>query len=153
MAQTASLAEDQELLNAMEIFAGMSPTEMEETVRQLMDTLGMDDPETLAELNKILELIPQMKADDRGGSNLQQMAQDDELAVATEDALRLLGNSNWDEIWDKQDVILEAVLASGQLSPEDAARFKTDESAWKKELRFIWDELQKQAKQQKEEEL
>ena len=44
-----------------------------------------------------------------------------------------------------QDVILEAVLESGKLSPEDAATYKTDINAWEKELKFIYDELQRQA--------
>lgn len=138
--EQASLADDPELVQAMEIFAGMSPQEMEETVRQLMEVVG-NDPETIAELKSILEMIPQIES----ASNLEQMTQDDELAAATEDALRLLGGTNWDAIWEKQEDILKAVLASGQLTPEDAATFKTDQSAWEKELKFIWGELQKQA--------
>ncbi|KAL3936244.1 MAG: hypothetical protein SGBAC_008402 [Bacillariaceae sp.] len=120
----------------------MSPEEMEETILELIQMVGNDDPETKAELEVLLnELIPQIKSQ----SNLNQMAQDDELAVATQDALRMLKGSNWDEIWGKQDIILEGVLASGQLSPEDAALYRSDEKAWKEQLKFIWDQLQQQA--------
>jgi hypothetical protein len=107
-----------------------------------MQLVGNDDPETKAELELILnELLPQIKSQ----SNLDQMVQDDELAVATQDALRSLQGSNWDEIWAKQDVILEGVLASGQLTQESAALFRSDDEAWKEELKFIWDQLQQQA--------
>ena len=136
------ISTDEAVLQAMEIFAGMSPEEMEDTIMELIQMLGDGDPETKAELEVLLnELIPQIKSE----SNLNQMVQDDELAVATNDALRMLKGSNWDEIWAKQDVILEGVLASGHLTAEDAARFRTDEDAWKEELQFIWGQLQKQA--------
>jgi hypothetical protein len=142
-----------ETAEAMEIFAGMSPEEMEETVKQLMMVVG-DDPETQAELEQLLEQIPKMKQQQQQsggeGSNLDQMVKDDEVAAATQDALRLLLNSDWESVWENQDVILEGVVASGQLDPEDAAYLKTDQSAWKKQLRFIWDELQKQADLQQE---
>jgi hypothetical protein len=136
----SSLEEDHELLAALEIFGGMSPEEMIETVTQMMSVIG-DDPETQAELKKILELLPMIQSD----STLLQMAKDDEVAAATNDALRMIGDSDWDTVWEMQDVILEAVLESGQLSADDAASFKTDEAAWKEELKFIYDELQKQA--------
>lgn len=136
------ISSDEAVLQAMEIFAGMSPEEMEETILELMNMIGDSDPETKAELELLLsELIPKIKSE----SSLNQMVQDDELAVATQDALKMLKGSNWDEIWANQDLILDGVLDSGKLTPEDAARFKTDENAWKEELQFIWNQLQKQA--------
>jgi hypothetical protein len=137
-----SLSDDKELLDALEIFQGMSPEEMEETIIELMQQVGDDDPETKAELETLLnELVPELKSQ----SNLKQMAEDDEVAAATQDALRLLSGSNWDDLWEKQDVVLEGVLSSGQLTPEDEALFRSDQTAWKEQLRWIWDELQKQA--------
>jgi hypothetical protein len=125
-----------------ELFEGMSPEEMEETIIELMQQVGDDDPETKAQLETLLnELVPELKSQ----SNLKQMAEDDEVAAATQDALRLLSGSNWDDLWEKQDVVLEGVLSSGQLTPEDEALFRSDQTAWKEQLRWIWDELQKQA--------
>ncbi|CAJ1946758.1 unnamed protein product [Cylindrotheca closterium] len=142
MEEPERITQDEALKQALEIFEGMSPEEMEETILEMMQLVGNDDPETKAELELLLnELIPQIKSQ----SNLDQMVQDDELAVATQDALRMLKGSNWDEIWAKQDIILEGVLASGQLTPESAALYRSDEEAWKEELKFIWDQLQKQA--------
>lgn len=137
------MSDDQELLDALEIFQGMSPEEMEETIVELLQHIGDDDPDTKAELETLLtEVLPQLKFQ----SNLKEMTEDDELAAATQDALRLLsGATSWDDIWEKQDVILEGVIASGQLTPEDVALFKSDENEWKAQLKFIWDELQKQA--------
>ena len=139
---------DDELLNAMEIFAGMSKVEMEETIREMIELVGRDDHETIAELEKLLhELIPMIDDDNKDdkNQNLKQMIQDDELKKATHDALTLLSGSSWDYVWENQQLILEGVLQSGQLSPEDAALYKADEAAWEKELKFIFNELQKQA--------
>ncbi|CAB9518984.1 expressed unknown protein [Seminavis robusta] len=137
------LENDPELLAAMEIFAGMSPEEMEETMKELTQMLG-DDPETLSAIRDVMKEIPNLKTSDIQ-SSLKEMVSEDEVAAATQDALKLLGKSNWETIWEKQDLILEAVIQSGQLSANDAALYKSDKDAWEKELRFIWNELQKQA--------
>ena len=134
---------DPELLAAMEMFAGMSPEETEETMKELVGMLG-DDPETLAAIEEVMKEIPNMKANDVQ-SSLKQMVSEDEVAAATQDALKLLGKSNWETIWEKQDLILDAVIQSDQINAEDTALFKSDNAAWEKELRFIWNELQKQA--------
>ena len=67
------------------------------------------------------------------------------LAIVTQDALKMLKGSSWDEIWAQQEVILEGVLASGHLTAEDAALLRSDEEAWKDELMFIWEQLEHQA--------
>lgn len=137
-----NLSDDKELLDALEIFQGMSPEEMEETILDLMEQMGDDDPESKAVLVSLLnDLLPDLKSQ----SNLKEMAEDDEVAAATQEALRLLSGSNWDDLWEKQEFILEGVLASGQLHPDDEALYKSDPTAWKEQLRLIWDELQKQA--------
>jgi hypothetical protein len=138
------IADDPDVLAAMEMFAGMSPDEIEETIKELM--LIVDDPEMQANFQEILDyLIPMMQQESEGGSNLQQMAEDDEVTAATQEAVRLLGNSDWESLWEKQDVILEAVITSGKITEEAAEVFRTDESMWEEQLRFIWDEMQKQA--------
>lgn len=145
------LKNDPELLAAMEIFAGMSPEEMEETMNELKEMLG-NDPETLAAINEVMEEMKQMDAADIK-SSLEQMVADDEVAKATQDALKLIHKSSWETIWEKQADILDAVIQSGQISAEDAALFKSDQDKWEMELRFIWNELQKQAADNAKEEL
>jgi len=143
------LERDPELLVAMEIFAAMNPEEMEETMEELKKMLG-DDPETLEAIQHVMNELPKMKSEDVQ-SSLNDMIADDEIAAATNDALKLLGHSHWDQIWEQQDVILQAVIQSGQISEEDTALFTSDNAAWEKELRFIWNELQRQAAAVKEE--
>eukprot|EP00980_Cylindrotheca_fusiformis_P011386 scaffold2638_cov114-Cylindrotheca_fusiformis.AAC.14 len=146
------LSEDEELVEALEIFQRMSPEEMEETVLELMKQMD-DDPDGRAELESLLnDILPELKLQQQQDQdqqqqqqNLKQMIEEDEIAVATQDALRLLSGSSWEDLWAKQDIVLEGVLNSGQLTPEDAALFKSDKAAWKEQLKFIWDELQKQA--------
>ena len=143
----------------MEIFAGMSKVEMEETIREMIELVGHDDQETIAELEKLLnDLIPMIDNNDDNPNNhpnnynIKQMIHDDELKKATQDALMLLSGSSWDYIWENQGLILDGVLQSGQLSPKDAALYKTDKVAWEKELKFIYNELQKQVPSSSEEE-
>lgn len=138
--------DDPELLAAMEIFAAMSPDEMKETMQELVELLG-DDPETRSAIQELLNEIPKMEASDVR-SSLKDMVADDEIAVATQDALKILRKSDWDSIWDKRETILEAVIRSGKISVEDAAKLKSDKAAWEAELKFIWNELQKQAAEQ-----
>jgi hypothetical protein len=135
--------EDPALLAAMEIFAGMSPEEMEETMQELVGLLG-DDAETLAAMKEVMDEIQNLEASDTQ-SSLKQMIADDEIAAATQDALKMLHKTDWETIWERKDDILEAVIQSGQIEADDAALFKSDKEAWEKELKFIWSELQRQA--------
>ena len=127
------------------MLAGMSPEEMDETMKELLDMMG-DDPETVAAIKGVFQDLPNMVEKDIQSSLLKMMLNDG-VAAATQDALQVLGASDWGTIWNKQGVILEAVIQSGKMSVEDAALFKSDKAAWEKELRFIWNELQTQAKE------
>ena len=69
------------------------------------------------------------------------MVQDDEVSNAKQDARKMLDGITWEFFWENQAAILESTIASGQLSAEAAAHFKTDEDAWKTQLRVIWDDL------------
>jgi DUF438 domain-containing protein len=139
-AQSVDL-DDPELIAAMEIFAGMSPQQMEDTMNELMGIIG-DDPEALSAMQDILKELPNMKTADVQ-SSIEQMVADDEVAKATQDGLELLYANEWETIWEKRDLILDAVIQSGEISVEDAATFKSDKTAWEKELKFIWSELEK----------
>lgn len=136
--------EDSELLAAVEMFAKMSPKEMRETMKELQALLG-DDPETLGAMQEVMNEIENMDASGVK-SPLKDMIAEDDVALATQDALEILRKTDWETIWEKRSDILDAVIQSGQISPEDAALFKSDKEAWEKELKFIWGELQKQAK-------
>jgi hypothetical protein len=142
---------DPELMDAMEIFSAMSPGEMEEAMVELLDVLG-DDPDMLLAIQEIQKELETMKASgEYDTGKLEDMIADDELAAATQDALDMLGSiTDWESIWEMQEVILQGVLESGQLSVKDAALYKSDKSAWEEELKFIWNELQNQAQLQKQ---
>ena len=130
------LANDPELLQAMELFMGMSAQEREETIKGLMAAVG-DDPAAKQEMERLIQMLGEM--DDT--SSLKQMIHDDELAKAKQQAQKQLDGMTWESFWASQAEILEATVASGQLSPEDAALFQTDTEAWKRQLRMIFDDL------------
>ena len=147
---TASAAidlSDPELIEAMEHFAQMSPEEIEEAFAEVIDILG-DDPDTIAAVREVMAEMESMDADDVTNSvktTMETVTLDDEIAEATQIALDMISKSEWDVIYDKRGDILDSVIASGKISAEDAALYKSDEGEWEKELRFIWDELQRQA--------
>ena len=149
---------DPELMEAMEIFNAMSPEDMQEAMLGLLEAVG-DDPEMLAAIQEVQKEIEMMKASgENDAGNLQDLIEDDGLAAASQDALDMLGSKDWESMWEMQEEILQGVLESDKLSAEEAALYKSDVSAWEKELKFIWNELQNQAQlqrqsQQKEQEL
>lgn len=144
---------DPELQNAMQIFANMSPEEMEEAMQELQAMFG-DDPDATAAIEEVMQEIPKMKSANDVQASLQDLIREDEIAVATSDALKLLQqDGSWDTIWERRDDILEAVLASGQIDPADAARFRASKDDWEAELVHIWNELQKQAGAAEQQEL
>ena len=140
------ILDDPDLLEAMEIFANMSPEEMEDVLKELQMVLG-DDPETLEAMREVMEELPAMKAADIQ-RNLKNLVEQDEIAKATADALDLLRKGEWNAIWDRRQEILDAVIASGKIDPEDAARFRSEPKEWEAELKHIWGELQKLAEQE-----
>jgi len=140
------ILKDPDLVAALELFIGMSPDERKDTIQGLKASVG-DDPQRLAEMEELLDKLSALDVEQLenspGGthSSIQQMIQDDEVATAKRDARKMLDGTTWEFFWENQEAILESTIASGQLSPEDAALFKTDEGAWKEKLRFIFDDL------------
>lgn len=135
--------DDVELLEAINELAEMGLEERVSMMEELVGMLG-DDPETLAAIEDVMNEIQFLKAKDIK-SKVEDIVSDDVVAAATQDALKLLGRSNWETIWEKQDLILDAVIDSGEINAEDTALYKSEKKAWEKELRTIWNELQKQA--------
>lgn len=78
-------------------------------------------------------------------SSIKLMIQDDEIAKAKHNARQMLDDKNLGDSWkfflDNEAQILEATIQSGQLTTEQIATFKTDEDAWKKQLRVIWEDI------------
>jgi aminopeptidase N len=128
--------EQLELQHAMEMFMRMSAKERESAIKDLMAAVG-DDPKAKKEMETLLEMLPNLEDD----SNLSQLIAEDELAKAKHEAKRQMSGQSFEDLWANQEAILEEVLASGQLAPEDAARFKTDPDAWKATLKLLYDDV------------
>lgn len=134
-----------ELLQAMEIFMQMSSEERQEVILGLMETVG-DDPKKRKEMELLISKLPQVEQEQllknpKAAHSLQELIQDDEFAKAKHNAKQMLDGMSWEDFWAIQDQVLESVIAGGQISVEDAALFRTDEEAWKKQLRIIYDDL------------
>lgn len=146
--ETIPEVNDQDLQDAMEIFIRMSKEEREETIKNLMAAVE-NDPHGKKEMETLIKMLPEMNED----GNLKFMVQEDEIQKAKQAAQQQLHGQTWESFWSMQAQILESTLASGQISPQDAARFKTDEDAWKAQMRVIWDDLQVQKQTQPGQEL
>ena len=142
------LLNDPEVLAAMEIFMGMAPDERASTIKGLMEAVG-DDPQKRAEMELIISKLPALDEETLKNSpagvhsSLKQMIQDDEFARAQRDARQQLDGVSWEFFVENRAAILDATIQSGQLSAEDAARFKTDDEAWMEQLRVIWEDVAK----------
>lgn len=132
----------------MEAFALMSPEEAEEAFAEVIEMLGedKDDPEMLEAIQEVMREMESMNSGADVKARLSSMTLEEEIAEATEMALGMIDSAEWEVIYNKREDILNSVIASGKISAEDAALYKSDASAWEKELKYIWDELQTQAK-------
>lgn len=140
---------DPELLEAVEMLSEMSPEEMEETLRSVADMFGDGDPETAAALREAAREVSEMDVGEMR-SALGQMAAEKDVSDAASEALRMLNNADEGTIGtilERKDLILEAVVQSGQITEEDAERYRADPVEWERELKSIWEELRRQAKE------
>jgi hypothetical protein len=143
------LMEDPEMEAALDMFANMGPDEMEEIMASVLEMMG-DDPETR---QAIQDVMADIRSTDNLSSqamknSLQSIMEEQAVASAMTDTLEMLAQadeSTWDTILEQKDIVLEAVIESGQINDSDAERFRTDPAAWEAELKFIWSELRKQA--------
>ena len=131
----------------MEMFALMSEEERIEAFAEVMEMIGGDDadPEDIEALRRVMEAAELM--DDADSTSMGYTPMEDAIADATGIALEMIAGSEWEMIREKSSEILEALIVSGKISSEDAASFRSDEGAWEKELRSVWDELEKQAEE------
>lgn len=138
--------EDAELDQAIQMFASMSPEEMQETIAEMTELLG-DDPESIETLNEIMLEISKMDATD-AADRLNELVQEEDVALAMADMTELLQNvdeNTWEKILSKKDLILESLITNESLSQEDIDLFKGNPKAWEDELKAIWGELQNEA--------
>mmetsp|Transcript_7385 Transcript_7385/g.15965 ORF Transcript_7385/g.15965 Transcript_7385/m.15965 type:complete len:202 (+) Transcript_7385:296-901(+) len=141
---------DEELLGVMEEFALMSEEEMEEAFMEVVEMLGGDENSEMATaVREIMDAVKSMDVSDGLAPLMESMGMsiEEEIAEATHIALEMISNSDWERIYNKRGEILESLVIGGNISAEDAALYKNDDGAWVKELRFIWDELQTQARE------
>ena len=145
-AEMQEMLNDSEMMEAMKMLTQMSPEEMKETLQELIETSG-DDPETKMALERAMEEIAEMDMEEVQDA-LAALMEEEQIAHAIHDTMEMLGNADdatWEEIISKKDVILQAVIESGQLSQDDIDRYQNDSDAWENELKFIWKELKSQA--------
>ena len=140
LAHAAAADPQEELVQAVEIFMRMSETERYETIQGLMGAVGQD-PVKRQEMETLLAMLPPLMENDKDAkpTNMRQLIQEDELQKAKHHAAAHV--QDWESFWALQDDILQATIASGQLTPEQAATFQTDEHAWKEQLRVIYHDL------------
>eukprot|EP00591_Stephanopyxis_turris_P005544 CAMPEP_0195529522 /NCGR_PEP_ID=MMETSP0794_2-20130614/32117_1 /TAXON_ID=515487 /ORGANISM="Stephanopyxis turris, Strain CCMP 815" /LENGTH=192 /DNA_ID=CAMNT_0040660843 /DNA_START=29 /DNA_END=607 /DNA_ORIENTATION=+ len=137
---------DRDMAEAIQMFANMSPKEREKTTSELTDMLG-DDPETRKLVEEVMEEVGNMNPEQLT-EEFGELLAEEQLAFAMSETLEQLANADEEmlgSILQKKDAILDSVIESGQITEEDAERYKNDPAEWERELKFIWDELQKQA--------
>mmetsp|Transcript_11834 Transcript_11834/g.13915 ORF Transcript_11834/g.13915 Transcript_11834/m.13915 type:complete len:182 (+) Transcript_11834:74-619(+) len=138
--------EDAELDEAIQMFASMSPEEMQETILEMTELLG-DDPESIESLNEIMLEISKMDATD-AANRLAELVQEEDIALAMGDTMEFLQTANegtWEQVLSKKDHILQSLITNESLSQEDIDLYKGNPKAWEDELKAIWGELQKEA--------
>jgi predicted RND superfamily exporter protein len=137
---------DPELQDAIQAFADMSNEEMIETMKEMKELLK-DDPEALAELDEVIAELSQMDSGEIQ-EGLEQIMAEEAVAYAMEETIQLLQNADdgaWEKILEQKDLILDNIIESGIMSPEETAIFKDDPAAWEEELTHIWTELKAEA--------
>ena len=144
--------DDPELSEAIQMFAGMSPEEMMQTMEELKEILGNNDPAALQEIEEVMLEIAKLDLEgDYNGVDtnaLKDLMGEDRAAMAMSDTLDMLRNADegdWNKILENKEQILEVVIQSGVMDEDEVEMFRNDPGAWEEELRFIWEELKNQA--------
>lgn len=147
-----AMLDDPDLKEAIQMFADMSPEEMIETIAALKEELK-DDPETLKELDGIIEELSTL-SEEEIQKNLQDIMAEEAVAQSMRETLEMLSKADegaWEKILANKELILDSVIEGGMLSEEEIELFKNDGTAWEDELKFIWSELKKQGEESTEE--
>lgn len=137
---------DPELLEAIQMFADMSPEEMMETMEELKEMFS-NDPETLREIEEVILELSKLDANDIE-QQLRELLEEEDAAKSMAETMEFLQNadeSDWNRILENKDAILQAVIATGAISEEEIAEYQTNPGAWERELLSIWEELKMHA--------
>lgn len=122
----------------MALLADMSQDDLDVVLKGIGEMMG-DDPETIAAIQGILGDI--VSTEDPVKS-LSEILDREDFEKAITENLDWVNDSDWLKVYQKRHEILEAVIATGELPPEEALRFMEDPSAWETELKKVWDSLQ-----------
>lgn len=139
---------EEDLMEVMAEFASMSEEEMEEAFAEVIAMVGgEDDPDILASVAELKEAVKTM--DKSAVKDLMTEATDSlneavevKIVEAADSSLEMLASADWDLVYNKRGDILASLIAHGKVTSQEAAVYKSDDTAWEKELRFIWDGLQ-----------
>lgn len=141
----AALTED-ELMHLAETFAAFSEEERALAFKEVEELLA-DDPDALIEWELVKEQIGSIEVQPEPAVEVISLTAD-ELSEATGVALESVSSSNWNQILDRKNAILDSLISKKKISAEDAALYTADPDAWETELKTIWDLLRFQAEQQ-----
>lgn len=137
---------DQELAEAFQMFASMSPDEMQETMEELKSLMG-DDPEAMAEIEAVMNELAQMSPEELS-MTLEDLMQEEDAAFSIAETMDLLANADdsmWEDIIAQKDVLLDSIFAAGGFTEEEYQAYQEVPEAWENELRDIWEELRQDA--------
>lgn len=95
-----------------------------------------DDADSIAEIHMGLDEIRKAK------KKYEDMLRHSNKKKAAKMVKKLLSNSNWNDVYEQRQTILELAQKSGRLSSEDITMFQNDPGAWAKELHEVWEEQQ-----------
>ena len=141
----AALTED-ELMHLAETFAAFSEEERALAFKEVEELLA-DDPDALIEWELVKEQIGSIEVQPEPAVEVISLTAD-ELSEATGVALESVSSSNWNQILERKNAILDSLISKKKISAEDAALYTADPDAWETELKTIWDLLRFQAEQQ-----
>ena len=131
----------------MELFANLKPQEMEALLKDIGQMLG-DDPDTIAEIQKLMATVAQQEAPEAKKTLEQIMREADKVKKkkrAKSQGMDWVFDTEWETVWANQEEILQVILESGELNPEEGELFQRDTGAWEEQLKGIWAAMQAEA--------
>lgn len=144
--ENLSVLSENELIDMAKTFATFTKDERAAAYKEVEELLA-DDPDALVEWERVKDHIETLEVSEPAVQIISLTP--DELSEATGIALDMVSSSDWTQIIERKDVILESLISKKKISAEDAALYTANPDAWATELKTIWDLLRLQAEQQK----
>mmetsp|Transcript_3984 Transcript_3984/g.10075 ORF Transcript_3984/g.10075 Transcript_3984/m.10075 type:complete len:193 (-) Transcript_3984:230-808(-) len=108
-----------------------------------IEALAGDDPDNAPALRELVDKINSLDASNTTLESLVQFSKevsDQAITQSANQAITMMSRTtNWEEIYNRRDTILGALIAAGKVNTEEAVLYQTDDDAWKMELFYIWD--------------